>query len=166
MPIDAAHKAWWQTFEAVFGIPFLVAILLHFVAPLALPRGWQTPAVIGGVALGIAGVTLIVLARRELAQHRQPTDPGMPTSRIVTTGVLSISRNPLFFGGVCLLAGIALVFNLVWALVLLLPALVACHAILIAPEERYLAAKFGEEYSGYAATVRRWVGRRQPTTQR
>jgi protein-S-isoprenylcysteine O-methyltransferase Ste14 len=30
---------------------------------------------------------------------------------------------------------------------------------LIAPEERYLATKFGDEYRMYAASVHRWLGR-------
>ena len=50
-------------------------------------------------------------------------------------------------------------FNLPWSLVLLLPAFVACHYVLVAPEERYLAAKFGIEYAQYAASVHRWLGR-------
>ena len=56
------------------------------------------------------------------------------------------------------LVGIALALNLPWMLVLLLPSLVACRYVLIAPEERYLAAKFGEEYCVYAATIQRWIG--------
>ena len=161
MSNDAAHKSWWQTFEAVFGIPFLAAIGLQLAVPLSLPHGpTDTPAFIaGGAALIIAGLALVVLARREFAQRRQPTDPGRPTTRLVTTGVFSVSRNPLYLGGVCILAGIALALNLPWVLVLLVPALVACHYILIAPEERYLAAKFGEEYALYAASVHRWLGR-------
>jgi protein-S-isoprenylcysteine O-methyltransferase Ste14 len=43
-------------------------------------------------------------------------------------------------------------------LVLLLPAFVACHYLLVAPEEVYLAAKFSSEYAQYAASVRRWFG--------
>jgi len=158
--MDVAHKSWWQIFEVVFGIPFLAAIALQLAVPLSFPRGFLTPAIIpGGAAFIIVGAALVVLARREFAQHGQPTDPGHPTSKVVTTGVFSVSRNPLYLGGVCILVGIALALNLPWVLVLLLPAVVACHYVLIAPEERYLAAKFGEEYHAYAATVHRWIGR-------
>jgi protein-S-isoprenylcysteine O-methyltransferase Ste14 len=159
MSIDVAHKSWWQTFEVVFGIPFLAAIALQLAVPVSLPRGFLRPAVIpGGAVLIIVGAALVVLARREFAQHGQPTDPGLPTSKVVTTGVFSVSRNPLYLGGVCVLVGIGLALNLPWVLMLLLPATVACHYVLIAPEERYLAAKFGEEYAVYVASVHRWLG--------
>jgi protein-S-isoprenylcysteine O-methyltransferase Ste14 len=161
MSMNAAHKRPWQIFEAVFGIPYLIAITLQLTVPASLPYGSLEPAIIvGGAALMVVGGAFVVLARRELAQHGQPTDPGRPTREIVTSGVFSVSRNPLYLGGVCFLVGIAVVFNLPWALALLLPAMVACHYILIAQEEGYLTAEFGEEYSKYAATVRRWIGRK------
>jgi protein-S-isoprenylcysteine O-methyltransferase Ste14 len=167
MSTDAAHKSWWQTSEVVFGIPFLAAIALQLAVPLSLPRGFLAPASIaGGAALIIVGVALIVLARREFAQCGQPTDPGRPTTRVVTTGVFSVSRNPIYLGAVCLLVGVALAVNLPWVLVLLLPSLVACHYVLIAPEERYLVAKFGEEYRVYAATIHRWIGRARISRER
>ncbi len=162
MSTDVAHKSWWQIFEVVFGIPFLVALVLQLVVPLSLPRGFLTLVFIpGGVAIIIVGVAFVVLARREFAQHGQPTDPGFTTSKIVTTGVFSVSRNPLYLGGVCILAGIALAVNLPWVLVLLLPALITCQSVLIAPEEKYLTAKFGEEYHRYVASVYRWFGRKR-----
>jgi len=160
MTTDAAHKSWWQIAEVVFGIPFLVAIALQFLVPLSLPRGlFRLAFILGGAALIIMGVTIIVLARREFARRDQPTDPGHPTTQVVTTGMFSVSRNPLYLGAVCFLVGVALAANLPWVLVLLVPSLVACHYVLIAPEERYLLAKFGEEYSVYTATVHRWIGR-------
>ena len=162
MTVDAAHKRWWQIFEVVFGIPLLMAIVLHQLLPLKLPLGSLTPVIIAiGVALIIVGLGLVILARQTFAQHRQPTDPGRATSTMITTGVFSISRNPLYLGGVCVLVGLALALNLPWVLLLLLPALIACHVVLIAPEERYLAAKFGAEYQRYAASVHRWLGRRR-----
>lgn len=161
MSVDVAHQRWWQIFEIVFGIPFLAAIALQLAVPFSLPRGPLTLSIfLGGAALIVVGATLVVLARRELTQHGQPTNPGLPTSKLVTTGVFSISRNPLYLGGVCILVGLALALNLPWALMLILLALVACHYILIAPEEKYLAAKFDEEYRRYAASVPRWVGRK------
>ena len=160
MSNHVAHKSWWQIFEVVFGVPFLVAIAMQQVLPISFPPRIVIPILIpGGAVLILVGIALVVLARREFARYGQPTDPGLPTSEIVITGVFSISRNPLYLGGVCLLIGISLAFNLPWVLVLLLPSVVACHYILIAPEERYLAAKFGEKYRRYTVTVHRWFGR-------
>ena len=160
MSTDAAHQRWWQIFEVVFGIPFLAAIALQLALPLSLPLGVLTPAVLPcGAALIIVGAVIVVLTRRAFTSHGQPTDPGRPTSQLITTGVFSISRNPLYLGGICILVGIACTLNLPWVVVLLVPALVGCHYLLVVPEERYLAAKFGAEYRRYASSVHRWIGR-------
>jgi protein-S-isoprenylcysteine O-methyltransferase Ste14 len=161
MSDDVAHKSRWQIFEVVFGIPFLAAIALQLVAPIRFPGGFLTPArIFAGAILITLGVLFVVLARREFSRFRQPTDPGLPTSVIVSTGVFSISRNPLYLGGGLILAGMSLAFNLPWVLVLLVPSIIACHTILVLPEERYLAARFGEQYRAYTETVHRWIGRK------
>jgi protein-S-isoprenylcysteine O-methyltransferase Ste14 len=158
--MEAAHPGRWQIFEVIFGVPFLIALALQMAVPLSLPRGPLTAVfVLCGVGLILTGATLAILARRAFARQQQPTEPGLPTTELVTTGVFSISRNPLYVGGACALLGIALAANLPWVLVLLVPALVACHYILIVPEERYLAAKFREEYRLYSGSVHRWLGR-------
>ena len=162
MPTGAAHKRWWQIFEVVFGIPLLAALALQVLAPLSLPRTFFTPMLFPlGAVFMIFGVALVILARREFARHRQPTDPGHPTSHLIRSGVFSVSRNPLYLGGICTLAGIAFALDLPWVLVFLVPASIACHYILSAPEERYLAARFTEEYRRYADSVHRWIGRRK-----
>ena len=162
MSNDVAHKRWWQIFEVVFGIPFLLAFLLQRVLPISLQREFLMRAILAltGSFLIVVGVSLVVLARREFAKYGQPTDPGFPTGKIITTGVFSVSRNPLYLGGIFTLAGISLVFNLPWVLILLIPSIVTCHYILIVPEESYLLARFGEQYQAYARTVQRWIGRK------
>jgi protein-S-isoprenylcysteine O-methyltransferase Ste14 len=158
----AAHTRWWQIAEVMFGIPVLVAIGLQVVFPVRVPYGRFAPFVVaGGGLLGLASVVLIIAARRELARHGQPTDPGQPTRRLVTTGVFAWSRNPLYLSAVLLLCGIALAGNLPWLIAALLPAVGLCHLMLIIPEERYLDATFGAAYQAYAAAVPRWVGLRQ-----
>ena len=161
MANDAAHKSGWQIFEVVFGLPFLAALILHWIAPLRFPPGFITPARISaGVIFMGSGLSLIILARRAFSRFGQPTDPGLPTREIMTTGVFAISRNPLYLGGVFVLTGISLAANTLWVLIMLAPSIVGCQFILILPEERYLTAKFGEPYRAYMARVRRWLGRK------
>jgi protein-S-isoprenylcysteine O-methyltransferase Ste14 len=159
--VDSAHKSGWEIAEVVFGVPFLVGVGLHFVVPLSLPQGALRLLLIPiGVVLIVAGISLIILARREFARYAQPTDPGHPTSKIIKTGVFAISRNPLYLGVAAVFLGIALTLNMLWTLVTLLASMVLCFFVLIVPEEHYLAAKFGQEYAEYIAAVHRWLGRR------
>jgi len=159
---NAAHQSRWAIGEVVFGIPFLVGIALHVLLPFSLPQGVLRQVLIplGGVLI-LTGTGFIVSARRAFARFRQPTDPGQPTSQVITTGVFAISRNPLYLGAAFLFGGVALMMNVLWTLATLLVSIVLCHYVLIVPEERYLAAKFGEAYTAYTATVRRWLGRKR-----
>ncbi len=159
---DAAHKRNWVIGEVMFGVPFLLGILLHFLVPLPFPQGLLSQALpVVGIGLIVAGLAVIVATRREFARHHQPTDPGQPTTKLIQTGVFSFSRNPLYLGALCVFLGMALVLKLLWGLAAVLVSLALCLWVLILPEERYLAAKFGEEYRAYAATVRRWLGRKK-----
>jgi protein-S-isoprenylcysteine O-methyltransferase Ste14 len=158
----AAHQSQWEISEVVFGIPLLTSIVMHLVVPLPFAHATLRLVFIPlGIILVAVGVTFIVLARRELAEHGQPAEPGRPTSRIVSSGVFSISRNPLYLGIVIMVIGIALAFNVLWVIILLLPAVVLCHYVLIFPEERYLSARLGEEYKAYTLSVYRWLGRKR-----
>lgn len=157
--MNVAHKKKWQTFEIVFGIPFIAAIILQFIIPFPFSLNqWTLILLIIGIALIILGITLVIFARRELSKQNQPTDPGYPTSKLVTTGVYSVSRNPLYLGGICVIVGIALTFNIIWVLLFLIPSLIACHYILIIPEENYLSDKFEKRYQIYSNSVHRWLG--------
>lgn len=157
MSSDAAHHSRWKTGDAVFGIPLLLGLGMQWLLPL--PWRWHPAQLILGALFLVNGMVFIALARRELAKNGQPTDPGFPTERLVTTGVFSSSRNPLYLAAASILAGAGLAFSNLWLLGLVIPAVVVCHYALILPEERYLAAKFEAEYRRYRASVRRWLGR-------
>ena len=160
MTTDTAHTSYWQMSEVVFGVPLLAAIGLGWLLPLRVPPGSLRLALTRlGAAMLVAGFVVAIAARREFARQRQSMEPRRSISQIVDSGIFSLSRNPLYLGIAVGLAGASLAFNNLWILVLLLPAVVACHYVLIAPEERYLRAKFGERYLAYAARVRRWWGR-------
>ncbi|MBN2501489.1 MAG: isoprenylcysteine carboxylmethyltransferase family protein [Anaerolineales bacterium] len=159
METDSAHKRNWEIGEVVFGVPFLIGIAVHFIFPFSIPQGTLRLALIPiGIVLIITGIYLIVLARREFARYGQPTDPGQPTGKTITSGVFSISRNPLYMGAVLIFLGIALAINILWTLVTLLISSIICYYVLIVPEEKYLTAKFGKAYQEYIAIVHRWLG--------
>ncbi len=161
MNSNSAHNSRWEISEVIFGIPFLISLVLQWAIPLSVPQGILRLVLIPvGAILIILGIAFVVLARREFAHYGQSTEPGNPTSKIVMTGVFSISRNPLYLGIVSTLSGIALALNFLWVLVLLIPAILLCQYVLIAPEERYLRNKFGEEYLAYTNSIRRWLGRK------
>lgn len=159
--LDSAHTGGWMIGKVVFGLPFLASLALHFIWPFSIPLGGLRQGLIpAGILLGIVGMGLLVLARREFSRTGQPTDPGQPTSRVITTGVFANSTNPLYLGASLFLLGIALTFNLPWSVVMLIISMALCHYVIILPEEQYLAGKFGSEYEVYAASVNRWIGRK------
>jgi protein-S-isoprenylcysteine O-methyltransferase Ste14 len=158
---NAAHTHAWEIAETVFGIPLLLSLILGYLFPLPLsallPRAVSLSA---GIIFLLSGLLIIMITRQQFHQANQPTDPGNPTSQLITTKLFSWSRNPLYFGAVLFFIGLAALLNSFWLLILLLPTILAVHYILIVPEEKYLAAKFGEPYRQYGISVHRWFGRR------
>lgn len=89
--------------------------------------------------------------------HRTALLPGGETRVIINRGPFSVSRNPLYVGLLALYVGMALVVPSFWALALAPVGVGLLWWGAVAPEERYLAARFGAEYDAYRARVRRWL---------
>jgi protein-S-isoprenylcysteine O-methyltransferase Ste14 len=53
--------------------------------------------------------------------------------------------------------GVSLIFNSFWFFLFLPIVLLIIHFGVIKREERYLEAKFGDEYREYMKRVRRWM---------
>ena len=110
--------------------------------------GW--PLVGGGMALATWFVRTMHGADTTL-------DVDKPVSSLVQDGPFRYSRNPGYLSLAMLYAGIAILRNALWA-ILLWPLLVLMtQRELIEREERYLERTFGEEYMAYKRRVRRWV---------
>ena len=158
---DTAHKHRWETGEFFIGLPYLAGIGFHVLFPTPITQGISSLILkIIGIVVMFTGLALLVRTRRQFTVHQQPTDPGQATSKIITTGPFSISRNPLYLGGILIFFGLALAANFLWPLLTLIISVILCHTFLILPEEKYLTEKFGEEYIQYTNSVRRWLGRK------
>ena len=129
----------------------------------ALDYFWPS-AVLPDRAQYFAGAVLIVLATAVVVPairqfHKAGTNfkTHQPALAIISAGPYCYSRNPIYIALSLLYAGIGIAADNLWVLVLLVPLLVVVYTGVIAREERYLEAKFGEAYLRYKAKVRRWL---------
>ena len=155
---DAAHRSLWQTSDAIFGGALIVGIILSLISPLSMPDNlprWLY--IISGGGLIFGGIAILVLTKQQMDHAHQPTAPGRATTRLITEGIFQFSRNPMYLGLVFAFGGIGLFFKAGWLLILLIPLVILSHYVLILPEEKYLNAKFGDEYKQYRKSVRRWI---------
>jgi len=82
--------------------------------------------------------------------------PTKASTALVTDGIYSWTRNPMYLGLSLILVGIGLATGSAWFLVALPIAVFAVTKLAIEPEEVYLANKFGAAYEAYKSRVRRW----------
>jgi protein-S-isoprenylcysteine O-methyltransferase Ste14 len=94
---------------------------------------------------------------RTIEKAGTPIRTDRPVPRLVTDGPFRFTRNPGYLGLAMLYAGIALLRNSLWAILLLPVVVYVIQREVIGREERYLERTFGEEYLAYKARVRRWV---------
>jgi protein-S-isoprenylcysteine O-methyltransferase Ste14 len=140
-------------------VPPPLIYILPFVLGLILDRKVHLPFLPSGV-VRIVGWPLIgcgALIRGWWHKTMHDADAPVRTDRhvprLTTAGPFGYSRNPAYCSLAMIYAGITVLRNSLWVLLVL--ALVG--EIVIGREEGYLERTFGEEYLAYKARVRRWV---------
>jgi len=113
-----------------------------------------------GLGLGISAVAIAVVAVLSFKRANTTVNP-MKTENInslVTTGIFSKSRNPMYVAMAVLLFAFGvymevLLFSVFWTVFFIL----YITKFQIMPEERVLVSIFGDEYRTYCKDVRRWL---------
>ena len=146
-------------------IPPLALVIVVAAAMALLARwlpvlGFTVPARHFVVAaLALPGAAVALLGVRAFVRARTTVDPRLPqeSSRLVSSGVYRLSRNPMYLGFALLLAAWGLWLANAAAL-LGVPAFVRyLNRYQIGPEERALERRFGVDFERYRAQVRRWL---------
>ncbi|MDH3580934.1 MAG: isoprenylcysteine carboxylmethyltransferase family protein [Hyphomicrobiales bacterium] len=121
-----------------------------------LAQGSWKPVVIGlffaacGIAFSFRSVTALTNAGTDFK-----FEDG--SSAVVKSGLYKLSRNPIYIGLVIAYFGLALALTSGWALIILPLCIAALNRGVIAREEEFLEAKFGDDYRAYRAKVPRWL---------
>ncbi len=138
---------------------YLLALLLGLVLDRRahvpfLPRG--VVRVLGWPLVG-GGMALAAWFVRTMRGVDTTIRIDKPVSSLVQNGPFRHSRNPGYVALAMIYAGIAVLRNVLWAILLLPLVLYVIQREVIEREERYLERTFGEEYLAYKARVRRWM---------
>lgn len=123
---------------------------------LAIVLPWRTPL---AIVVAIIALSIELAAAALFFRRRTTVNPLKPdtATRLVVGGLNRVSRNPMYFGQALLLAAWAL-----WLAHALAPLGAIAFVLYITrfqilPEERALAARFGDDWRAYRARVRRWL---------
>ena len=137
------------------GLMKLLASWLPLAAlplPPAAATGLALVLAAAGVVSGMAGVVAFARQRTTVNPHRPER-----TSALVTGGIYRFTRNPMYLGMALFLAAWALWLGQltpwlgIWAYVAFI------NRFQIAPEERVLAEKFGDDWEQFCRRTRRWI---------
>jgi protein-S-isoprenylcysteine O-methyltransferase Ste14 len=130
---------------AVTFIP-LVAFIAIFITQARPP--WPAYRLVG-LALAIFGIVFLTIARINLGDSFSVT----PQARqLVTSGVYSKIRHPVYVFSSFAVAGLFLYIRLPWLCLLVVPLLIMQISRARA-EERVLTEKFGDAYTQYKETT-------------
>ena len=140
--------AWGLAVVAGFALNWLVP--LPFL-PAGFPAGWLG-AMVFVLALGLFAWAILTITR---AGSNVPTN--RPTISIVESGPYRFTRNPIYLGMFLGLIGLAIAFDNLWLLLMLVPFALVIRYGVVAREEAYLERRFGDVYLGYRLRVRRWL---------
>ena len=150
---DVANLGWIRP-PLVYASAIAAGALLTWLWPLPFALPAAVP--IGGTTV-LAAVVLFVASVRALRAAGTPVPGNQPTATIVRSGPFRFSRNPIYVAFFLLQLGIALWIGSFWMLATLIPAAALVAGVVVRREERYLEDRFGQEYSSYRDSVRRWL---------
>jgi protein-S-isoprenylcysteine O-methyltransferase Ste14 len=115
--------------------------------------------VVLAVAVGSLGVLVSLAGVVEFRRARTTVNPMTPSasSFLVTTGIYTVTRNPMYLGITMLLLGWGIFLANPVSFLVLLCFIGYMNRFQIIPEERTLQSLFGSDFQAYRAKVRRWL---------
>lgn len=141
----------------------LVWLFLALAAMAALHRLWPVaPYLAGGwrwagLAPLLPGLAMTIMAARQFLRADTGLVPFDEARVLVTDGFFRYTRNPMYLGMVCVLAGVSMLLGTVGTLAPIPLFVWVIRQRFILPEEKFMERAFGQPYLDYRARVRRWL---------
>jgi protein-S-isoprenylcysteine O-methyltransferase Ste14 len=143
-------------------IPPLIITLIFGAIIWAIPAPYKLDSsiVLYGLSFILFSIGSVVsfLGVWEFRKQKTTVNPMSPqeSNRLVIKGVYKLSRNPMYLGFLLWLLSLGAFLGSLISLILVIGFVLYMYYFQIAPEERALEKKFGEEFLIYKKSVRRW----------
>jgi protein-S-isoprenylcysteine O-methyltransferase Ste14 len=138
-------------------VGYAVFFIAYAAAGPAALGVWPAPLWLRYAGIGVAagGVALVSAAQNQM-WHSWRMGIVPERTELVTTGLFSVVRNPIFSGMLATLIGLAGMAPCAWTVAgfVIVAGLLSCEARM---EEAHLAALHGEPYRRYAARIGRFI---------
>ena len=100
---------------------------------------------IRGATIGLAYIVRGGKDKKVYAEH------------LVSTGIFSHCRNPLYVGNILMLLGVGILANSLIYVAIIMPLFLFIYQAIVLAEENFLRGKFGADFDAYCAKVNRWI---------
>ena len=157
---DSAHDFLGKVSAPITSLIFIVALVnlffhvgLQYLAPFA----WLEISILNYIGFILIHLALswIIIAQVQMSNSWRVGIDHSAKTELITNGLFSVSRNPVFLGMLVTLSGIFLIFpNAITLLVVVVSTLL--FQVQVRLEEEYLRSVHSDIYIEYCRKVSRW----------
>jgi protein-S-isoprenylcysteine O-methyltransferase Ste14 len=139
--------------------PVLIATLLFFYPPVAIGTVPGDYFLAMGLIMVTVGQALRILTIGLAYIVRGGRNRRIYAENLVTDGVFSHCRNPLYLGNILIVIGFMFISGNMAGIILGSLGFMAIYRLIVFSEERFLTEKFGQAYIEFCSDVPRWLPR-------
>ena len=136
---------------------FIAAVLIQKKFPIQDEFFHMKSIKSAGVILLIIAFFFLFRSLRQFFLTKNTVVLIKPAKSLQTTGIYSITRNPMYVGLAIVYLGITCFFGNWWNIIFFPLLILIVQEYIIRREEKYLEIEFKEEYLQYKNKVRRWL---------
>lgn len=133
--------------------------LFYVILFIPSPEVFNDPvtAMLIGFGIAIVGQMIRIITIGLVYIVRGGRNRRVYADDLVTTGIFSHCRNPLYVGNILILVGLGVASNSLIFMVIATPLFLFFYQAIVRAEENFLRNKFGEAFNDYCSRVNRWV---------
>lgn len=136
-------------------IPMYLALFVP--SPALVSEAFHPLTIILGLFITVLGQAIRILTIGLAYIERGGKDKKVYASKLVSEGIFSHCRNPLYVGNILKLVGAGILANSWLYMAIFIPAFLFIYQAIVLAEENFLRGKFGADYDDFCRKANRWL---------